>query len=79
MVADDNSPLSRSVSLSDIVSLLGRKKWFIGLSGFAGASLLSFWALTQPIVYISDSTFQEKGMQSSSSGGMSGFFRHAYG
>ncbi|MDP1836128.1 MAG: hypothetical protein Q8K75_09440 [Chlamydiales bacterium] len=73
MVADDNSPSTRPVSLSDIFSLLGRKKWLIGLSGLVGASVLSFWALTQPIVYISDSSFQEKGLQGNSSGGMSGF------
>lgn len=73
MRPDDLSHSDRPVSLSDLLSLISRKKWLIALCGIIGAALLSFWATTRPIHYRAEASFQEKGVQGSAGPGVSGF------
>lgn len=72
MSDDQPSYTHRTITLADLGTLLLRQKKLIIASGVTLAIFLGSWAVTRPITYMTDASFQEKGVQSGSSTSMSG-------
>lgn len=62
-----------SITLSDLLKLLKRNQRLLMYCSLAGCMLLSLWTLTRPVMYLSEASFQEKGVSNNSSSSMIGF------